>query len=944
MTDSFFPIQETFVASVLSDELGKNTKIETPTGSEFLHTLISLVEKSIGKTPSPQDLEMLQELEDAALFDSFFKSFQTKMLRYPLERFVRSKKEFKDVLEEGIGDFRKEISSRLDTLDQNQRPAFLIPVATLEDFFSKLKELDFENLSLKNSGAHHLFRIAKRSDGLYDLQVFLSRPLDQQKVKEGLFQPFIQYEGLSRGDLTEDRFLRAILTRSTVAKSLDALQEKFAYSWTTPLVYISTRFLEFAKSLLSTTQLPIPGIGSYAGGDVPLLEACYQKAAAVPSLGEERCIPGKRAQNPWGIWEAYFSGTDRRGSILDVKLGSLLQFGRGASHPQSEKALNLLKVGRERLSKQVGEDLFISPGKLQFATALLEEIGQHEDDGKRKIQEDVFENRPPLVATREIYPTWNQDAIFPKVAPPVESGAPVETPKYQQIDSPAGWNPATDGIQPVLSLVPTLEAAYQAGNYDGIISSIKSFYRRFNMDSLGDSFWNHLDPSELDGLFETLEKISTLYFKSSFDASGPRLPDAESGLLMMENLALADKLLSLMNGGNRDLSLPLRDLFPYLFNRSAFFRFGDPALDRRLLAVRRYCESDFEYRSPFSTDMSAVRQPVLEKLLGDTFNIPSLLFVSSGRNHGTSTNIHELGPGTSSLEGYYHAHEEWKNAPGWSTAEQMARAYVEPNVFPPNFYRARQIAFNAGYFFRGTFVKPSHFVRDSRSYDVEYHAFNLIREEVSMFYYPFVKMQFGMSGQDMELWMVQPTIRGIDASVFAENPEVADGLHRAHQFSHLQREAEDPVIQPMLDRHLKEHLGYDYYLSGHGFAPGIKEAGRNLYDLHIAMIADELSLKNYLTKQEFEQISSFRGEPGVQIANTLSFFRSKTQLLKNPDMQLYFLNLIFEPPLLYQELMLPNRGPELERQLAEFIGPELAVLSQLGDAKMALSIWNSAPV
>lgn len=614
--------------------------------------------------------------------------------------------------------------------------------------------------------------------------------------------------------------------------------------------------------------------------------------------------------------------------------------------------MNLGKTALVSLNQELSDDTSILTEKLLFAHSVLEEVKERLSARERDLQISLASKIKP-VETDPLFASPSKQIELPRVES-VTTNAPNVISKMELIGDLRNWNPLEADLEPLYSFAGALDESYKKENYDGIIVSTKAFFERFNLARLDSDFWDSLDSSDAEKIFLSLEKISEFYFKSYFDANVPKLPDAESTLLMMETMGLADQLMKKLPESHElhDKNMPLSEISAYLFNRGTFFKFGDPKLDERLQALQAHCQASMNkgVSSLFSTNMAPLPQqhPILGLLYGDLASTPKIFMLGNGA--WTTPDGHHIPEswrlqGENHLEGYINRFMDQydqkapllKNYLGMLKVEKMKNMLTGEvdNVLPPTFYAARKMAHHAEFFFRGTFVKPPGFRKTKSSYDLNFNAISAFE--------PIPGMGFIVGSiMSVKAWVLNAKIEGIDSSVFHENKDLPDGISSAHQFYHLQRPVIDPVIKGIQAPLLKQagnamhdaffSSGWDPYSS---FAPGITEAGRALQDLNVVMIQQTQDLKKYLTKQQFEQIASLRTEPAIQVANTLSFFRQNSILLKNPDMQSYFNQLIFDQPLLLKELQLPNRGPELEKQLAEFASGEYSLNARLGNTESA---------
>ncbi len=946
------PMTESVFASFVADEVGQNTRISPPTLLQFTSILKAFAVQS--KNPL-----FIQATRDVEAFESLLEPFRAQLAKYPFQRFVKDGVEYREILAPAVERFKEALTQRLDALETKQRSSIFVPLTSVKTDFS------LEDLG-KTPLQYSLLRI-EPSQSKFTIRIYESSPNG-----EGPFAPYVLYTDVSREQLLNSDFIQGLLERSssiTKAQELTDLkpliQENWANSrsscgwWTNAITCFLNRV---SFTLGQTLRERSEDFRRSIEAMVPFLKADHKnswKAFLTLHLGEsqqtsiEHSFAGKNGDNPWGIWEALFIDEKQNALRWDLKLASLVALSHTTqkTDEETEILLNLAKSGFVHLSRQLSDDTNIPESKFLLAHSILEEVRERLAEKERELHRSLVSKIQP-VETDPIFGSSVKEVPMPKMEL-VTREAPTVVSQMQLLGNFQGWTPSATDLNPLYSFADDLETSYQNNNFDGIITSTKALFQTFNLARLDPNFWDQLDSHNAERLFLSLERISKFYFKSYFDANVPKLPEAESTLLMMEIMILADRLMGKLPRDHQlhDRNMPLSELAPYLSNRAMFFRFADPKLDERLQALQTEFHRDgSQERSPlFSTNMAPIHQkhPILGALVGDLVSTPRLALIGNGE--WTTPDGHHI-PARWEIEGEYRLtkylegfidtyDQKHSSLPGTIAIEKMRNMLTGEvgDVLPPTFYAAQKMAYYTQYFFRGTFVKPSNFRKTPNSYDITYDTTSLFD--------PLPGMSLLMSStMRIKAWVLTAKLNGIDDSVFSENPDLFDGTSGAHQFAHLQRPVLDPIIQSIQNPHLKvdgDPMGDAYHTSqGHwrpfnSFAPGITEAGRNLHDLNVVMIQPTLELKKYLTKQQYEQIASLRTEPAMQIANTLSFFRDNSNLLHIADMQNYFIQLMFDQPLLLQELQEPGRGVELERQLSEFASEQYSLNSQMGKMEAA---------
>ncbi len=975
------PVEKEALAAMFAKDLGPNTKLDTPGFLPFTASLKPLLSQI-------KDLELQSALSDLEALGKLLENFREQMMRYPIVRFLTSSYEYDVVVKSASAQLRGELASRLDALDANQLSAVFIPLTVEQPILGNINQLQ----QRVNAG-----QPLKDIISLMEGQSFFKEAtalLRIEKSKKGAAYSVRIYQGkndvllkeIPRDRLLKPEFLEDLLKATSAvgeANQLTPLISLLSQNWDdslngcsdkTPLLTcLATRLGQTAQQTMATRGKDVAeSIAAMSGFVVQkgwtFDDFIKKHFSAAPSVSF--------FNNPWEVWETYFK--DKGDAAADIKLASLVHLSQGPvlAETEPEIFLNLNKAALEILHRQLLDNAVVPKEKFLYAHSLLGEVKARIKEEESAYFRELAEKIPP-VSTEPIYGGLGETIALPDRSDAVSDAAP-PLAKLKLIEDFTGWSPALSNISRMFDYAAQLTAEYKNENYDGIVFSVKSFFDRFNLAALDEMFWKGLTPEMAEKILFSLETISHFYFKSYFDASVPRLPDAESGLLMMETMALADRLMEKLPASTHlnDQHMPLKEIAPYVFNRGVFYQLGDPKLEKRMKALEQHLanpafQSLFEGHrdgdSLFETNLSPVKRRLSSFFTGDLVATPKIMmggFEMSENVFKGAVMLDQLfGKGTLAdeiaknpdivkqlsqsfiLEGRHLKNYLDRFVPSFPTKMPEVSIYKEMltgSFLPKAFYAARRLAFNAEYFFRGTFVKPSGFKKTEQSYEVSFEGVDAANELS-----PAVGAIYSFLG--LKGWFIYPKVDGIDESVFQDNPQIADGSDKAHQFHHSQRPVVDEVIRQIEGRHLTRIEGghwdpFENFFqkllgkffpstskSFRSFYPGITEAGRNIYDLNVVMVQDIDELKKYLTKQEYEELASLRTEPAVQIANTLSFFRKKPNLLQRPDLQTYCLKLLFDAPLLSDELAMKNRGPELERQLAEFVEGEYLLNSKIGN-------------
>ena len=967
--DSSVSIPKETIASLFSEDLGQKTNIATPDFQQALSPLKSFAQHT-------QDPVVLAAAEDAEEFHAIFQSLSSQLSKYPWARFIYSDSEYEQVFQPALLRFSNTITEKIAALDSKTRASFFIPLIHNglsaqsmmnqdPNQFANILTGDFQKTLNSLYGTSYALMRVEPSDtpNFYQIHLYQSGQGANHQVfdnvsKDLLLNPNLLAQMLKRisivGKAEELKTLRTLIgthwesslkdcespPASREEEMQDWLLRNMKCLWTqfssTAGNTLADRMNDGAQSFLAALGLP-PHVEKTTS------DFCIGHFGS-PSVTSSHKLSSMESNNPWGPWQSLFLTEGKIEQLLDYQLAMLTHFTQETQHSETEmeERIELSRQALASLNKQYSEITSIPSEKILEKYASLNQIKQLIDAQKGAL-DLAFNTRNGQVRIAPDFGSFSQPIAMPKIQTAI-TDVPNPPAKLQLHTDLTSWIPSVNNLEPLYDLAEQLKEDYQAERYDGVIYAVKMFYNRFNPLSAGELL-NSITPETAEHIFLALDAISTLYFKSYFDATVPKLPDAESTLLMMETMILADSLLAKLPASHKlsQVRMPITELFPYIFNRGIFFRMGDPELDKRLGALQAYCKKNInglEDAILFKTNMAPLKQQFAGALLGDGLAIPKIIAMADKRSHQLFNEETLL----NYLEKFLPAYKDKHLA---RTAATVVGSRIDPlldmwtgtvdDVLPKTFYAARQMAYHVGYFFRGTFVKPANFQKTPNSFDLTFEKFSLIDATAPPGMSSIYKAEI-----NADVVFLYAKLNGMDASVFTEHQDLPNGLSSAHQLQHLQRPPNDPIIQQLQEKHLKKQndpTWYAFFGSYHkpfeSFAPGITEAGRNIYDLNVVMVQETAELKKYLTKQQYEIFASLRTEPAMQIANTLSFFRKNPDLLHKPDIQSYFLNLIFDPPLLTEELKLQNRGPELEKQLADFASGEYSLYSRLGNHEIA---------
>lgn len=955
-TEPEVPVKENFIAAINADIVDSSPDIEIPDTLRFLQQLRSKFQN----LEDPWSKDAVKGIEAAELFEgTVFKPFRDTILQFPVRRFVQNEYEFNDILSKAVDRFHTTLASHLD--DPSQKSIF-IPGWVFDLNQDKLKDLmknnanGFDPMQLMNklvTGRHYILEI-KRAEEKFSVTAHFSPPEQTIGTDQSISASSIEWADVERDQLLNRQFLEQLLRQTTFLRPVAPLKE---LSWPLSFAHIyhdtTKSFHKIANNIKERLEEFANGLQAYA----PDLNAKNQGLASLITdhLGKNpRVTPENRSHlksasgSMWDSWKALFANAEKEELVLDFKLASLVQWSEKESKEvtPSEAHLNLLKIVHAHLnglSARFYEEKLISAPKFEFVVKTLEKVQRQIVEKEKKWRQFLIETERPFVSTVPVFSDSFQDLVKMPDKAPVSTQVAKKISNFSLIPVPQ-----TQGsIAEIQSFADRLKEQYSQENYNGIIHAVKAFFDQFNMAALPESFWNRLTPQGASNLLISLAEIDRFYFKSYFDADVSHLPDAESGLLMIESMALSDRLIPKLPSDHALSThyMPLIHFAPYLQNRTPFFQSADPKLDSRLLALRVYYENSLiSHRDPIKLTKPIFQEyisliPRTKIMSTEVFlnEMKSPSISASGGNRLTYQNEEHFWMRNERALGYYLNHfiskfdekytkNEYPQYAELLKIEKAIKMYTGEckEVLPETFYALQRIAFFSGYFFRGTFAKPPQFVKKADSYDFKFTVSDVFETMFPIDMHAHLarlsaKAIEKITGEKHRMYQIHTELNGIDESVFQNNPDLADGHVKGHQFSHLQRPAVDPVVKPLFDQHLISSSSNPY--------PGVSDFPRTSSDINMVSIQDIDSLKQYLDEKQLVKLYTLTGEPSVQVANTLSFFREFPVLLDIPDMRLAFNSLLFAPPLLYDDLIKPQRGPELARQLADFIGTHYSIAS-----------------
>lgn len=936
------------LALLFPNQIGLQSADTLPKWEQLVETL-----GPIGRSlQNPKMREVLQDIQKCL---PIHHAFQSQIDSYAWRRFLPFGKEYQPILEASAQELSFTIKEALLEMDRKERSSFTIP------FMEESRSLNPEHF-FKPLTKPILFYIEPAAtQGLYTLTVYSN---ELNPAKKLVFQNVLKEE------LADPFLLEDLLKRSSVlgtAQKLKSLRELFIIhypnepcptdlrdlkAWECFLNKTTTASTEVVQARIEDGKRSFDaqfGISDIMGMNPTktaslqaLLETHFGSLASASSSPITYFLSlasqFQAEHHPWLVLEHLLAEKDPRFPGL-FKCASIFHM--------LPDTLDLSQATKTKM--HFAKQSFLALKEARGAeAAYLEMLEQKIAQKENALHLLEIANGGQISAAPD-FSTFHQTT---QIIRPVEPSKTAPQSNFSKImihdpldiptsyDRPFIYEDVDKICNQMIKFTDRLEEDYKQERYDGILLAIKELHRTFNLRNINPAaFKLRIDRrlfNHLSTLLTSLDKISTLYFKSYFDATSPRLPDAETALIMLELLAMTEIIVDKMRIPFPDTSLPLQEFYPLIFNRNLFFRIADPTLDARFKALQQYCQTRPE-TPPLFPALGQIPKPALGSMGtligGSAFDTPSFkvwmkqIADPSGIAPKLNTKL--------------------TNYLGGSTTEELARNLASGisswggNYASLIFKHVRRVAFHTAWFLGGgTFLKPSSFKRENDSYELSFELTKLT-EAIAPHEIMFELHPSGREiARTLHAFQVTPRVKGIDNSVFKENLEVPDGHSKTHQFLHLDRVPVDPIMQSVRSLQTKEQtplvnaLLYPF-LNFPNFYPGITEAGRNIYDINVLMVQEKEKLKHDLSKQQYETFLSLRGEPVMQIDNTLSFFRQNSALLEKPDFRSYFLNLLFDPGLLVQELALPARGIELEKQLADFIVKHYNLYSRTNNQEMA---------
>lgn len=405
-------------------------------------------------------------------------------------------------------------------------------------------------------------------------------------------------------------------------------------------------------------------------------------------------------------------------------------------------------------------------------------------------------------------------------------------------------------------------------------------------------------------ILEALGKISQTFLAANFRAS-KMLPDPETLVTNLQFLTFADQVMSYSPNEKLNLNgLPLGSFIEF-FNENLFFRTFDPKSDLILQDIKDWL---LERKQDFRT----WRQPLFGKFDGFFNPNPQFMWeteiLNSIKLPGTLTdNVPFLSLSFNQLA---------------SEFAQGIEAYVNPDyVFPngktvpPWYYSLRDLCYATYHTMRSGFFNPAGDKAPANSFQPVYSVHSN-----------------GFFSFTTDKRYIDHRLTGVGIEDLARYPEIPDGTTRGHLFAHLEAPIEEPgVIKAIRDTllHPRSRTTVTHYHSSeyqddwtvqttYDYKPGISPPVRDIFDLNTAMVQNAEADRSY-SSDDFRVKWSMRGEQGLQSFLAISTYMENPEWLTHPTEQIEFLNLLFDPGLLYHHLQEPNGiGPKAEADLAKF--------------------------
>lgn len=879
----------------LSRELAASIHYETlpdagegaiPTWNDSLQYVKALL-ATVDGTALPEGMRSFSR--DIVDIEGILSSVKTRLKLSTVARIVTDSYEPKELIAAGITSLRATLQQRL-TQGEVLVPLSVFSQSTemaekaVQDIMAGDKSIGALQSAL---GPRYAFlRIARQENGQFSIHIFGGEDSSHGLVSEKKDVP-IEY-------LLGESFLSSMIKMQLLHSSLPELTSiKDLGLWNK----IVTRFGEVSRDI-STVLLPIPDFAMQGDADATL--------SAVKGAG-----------TPWKALEGYILERGNAEILLEIKTTAIAHH----SHQRLHDVAQIDDITSALLGTQRSSQALKQSGSIQqeaseaidkvIASILSSLVFQKKELVRQDREAISFVDLGPLPKETLVKPL----AAIKSPAPPKEK-ATFTVRAYKPIAPfPKDYDAATIADK-LVDYHRLLQEGFEQHNDKAVVHSVLDFFSRVNNESITDAFLDGLNATNVDKTLIALGDIVDLFRRAYFEADLGPLPDEEAVLATFDATVLAERLMKRTSTPEaaetplREYSLSMKPLEEYLYNLKPFFHTYSPELDRRVHELQRRCNFDTHRYPSFLKDTFS--QDLFENPLGAIWQHSDVAVVQTPQ-HYINSQIH-FNSGTIVDNPSERLPHELKYACGQEdyrsrcSVRKMLTEYCDPQekALPATFYSLRRIAYATEYFQKGIFIK-SNSAKDNDRYKVQYE------------YSPLLVSYITWTG----VWEMHANIVGINEGDLRRNPDLPDGIHRAHQLAHTQRAVIDPVLQPLYERHLKLQ-GIPYAMPGDvlddfSYFPGVSPEERCINDLNIVMASPFNRLKKSLPAEDYIVLASLRGQRSLQVFNTFSFFSKHPALLDKPDMRTHFMGLIFDPGLLWNELQQSHHGEIFESQFADFI-------------------------
>ncbi|HEV8051381.1 MAG TPA: hypothetical protein VGP47_02720, partial [Parachlamydiaceae bacterium] len=453
-----------------------------------------------------------------------------------------------------------------------------------------------------------------------------------------------------------------------------------------------------------------------------------------------------------------------------------------------------------------------------------------------------------------------------------------------------------------------------------VIDAIHRWSRTFNPSTIDRTTLELLSQKQRIALIDSFGQITQSFVSANFQI-GTLLPAPETMLRFIELLTMTDKIMAYST--DREMTrfqVPMNDFLTIIKGNNPFFRTYDPlyetttlqSIKNWLLERERFqLNEGSELYNPLFTEFPGFFNPAMPH---DYYNYHTLYTIHLA---SLLTADHEDGHRLDDFRGSVNRGGMGANINN-EDAIIAFEAYADANFVSPKTGEKMPSWFNS--------IKVmTHF-----SYHTLYRGFIKHNGDI---YPDTFKPDYSLDRKyydwsNYKITEVHSSLNGILAENFALHPEIPDGLTKGHLFSHLELPITDQGINKKLrDIHLNSIVTNPQISWAIGnIHAGINFLPREIYDLNVAMTKETESDRSIYSSDNYRKKWSMRGVAPLQAFLTISTYLEHPEWLTHIDEQIEFLNLLFDPGLLWNHLQEGGGvGPQAEADLSKFLHTQYLV-------------------